>query len=939
MQANSELSPSFPDWSSNFHQLINAFYTNTRSYPKARKAIALQLAKVYSDITDIDQEALRAEIVEDMVSMWERTLFEETNEDILQAAFDIMSREIVLATMADSESNEDKEGNGAVNWAEIAQRIRAIWRKVAITSPPYYESDKLAPLHNPPPPSVWMHSPSAASTPSAESNQHKFLHSPSPSLVINSISAALHASASSNTSSTAESMEPSSSVPIATGPSLGQPQIPASASSQPNRQSRAVFAVTFFIKAFGKLAFRSPQSLKVLLSDAPMRQYANAARMAIALFRDMIFLVGVNTPKGHSVAEDSKSLDEGDGDNCEPFGRLQCPKARLVILQWLMRLRADRNHRIYGVGEIESEVLPLARLIYRAERPKALSPQPQSERQGRDLPSGVMERRRNRAETKGATDFRVHRPMEREKEREGNSREHTREPRGRGGIDPASTSVSRSRSRPPASPQTPYTVPRPGELLWSLPQPLAVELEKHAMRPSPAMATFASIKNEDGSFWLHVDYYVQTISNILEHETDWEIVSYILCHLPLQLANKHFFCGPKTKVQIRRLVLVICNAINGDKLSTHMDLLLPGELTQVDIQGLLYHTLTVLMSYHRAFDPNVGEYDQNAKSIKADIVEVIYSGLAKDEVTNKPCLEALSLAVYELPDQVAKFTGPIVEKLSRIMSNPNMAVHILELLVIIGYTPRLYSGSFREEEYKRVFGVALLYIEHHYRPDATKLRTSDGRESYSLAQHVLNTAFLVIYIWFLAIKLEDRVRYVPFISKQLLIANKRRDVLEPSTEVCFDWLSRYAYSNADSKSAPSFLHRSIVAPGSGSFNVNVRWDEQHRIEMDNVAGIKAWKLGNSIVTISTMKKPPGWVRIVSRRPSGLTELICRLENWPHVSPGDFAPDLISMPVTMLADRPTDLDEEYEDLDVNEVRLLRATCLDAHIIIGYAKHLD
>ncbi len=71
-----------------------------------------------------------------------------------------------------------------------------------------------------------------------------------------------------------------------------------------------------------------------------------------------------------------------------------------------------------------------------------------------------------------------------------------------------------------------------------------------------------------------------------------------------------------------------------------------------------------------------------------------------------------------------------------------------------------------------------------------------------------------------------------------------------------------------------------------------------------------------------MKKPPGWVRIVSRRPSGLTELVCRLENWPHVSPGDFAPDLISMPVTMLADRPTvfeDGDEDSDvDLDVDEV---------------------
>ena len=433
------------------------------------------------------------------------------------------------------------------------------------------------------------------------------------------------------------------------------------------------------------------------------------------------------------------------------------------------------------------------------------------------------------------------------------------------------------------------------------------------------MATFTSIRGEEGKFWLHVDFYVQTLASLLEYERDWEIVSYVLCHLPMQLANKHFFCGPKSAIQIRKLVLVVCNAINEDKLASSMETLLPPELLQVDIQALLYHTLMVLISYHRLFDPQVGEYHQDAKSIKLSIVEVIITGLARDEVTSGPCLEALSLAVYELTDQVAKFTDRIIEKLSRIMSNPNMAVHILELLIIIGYTPKLYSGSFREEDYQRVFAVAILYIEHHYRPDAKTLRTNDGRDSYALAQHVLNTAFFVIYIWFLAIKLEDRARYVTFIVNRLITANDKREVLEPTTEVCFDWLARYAYSNADPKAAPSFLHRSIVAPGSGAFDVGRSWEEQHKIEIDNTTGIKAWKLGNSIVTISAMKKPPGWVRIVSRRPSGLTEMICRLENWPHVSPGDFAPDLVSMPVTMLADRPVNYEVD-EALDVDEVSL-------------------
>lgn len=923
MHANSELAPSFPDWASNFRQLMHAFCSNARYYPKTRAAIVNHLAKVYADITDTDQDSLRAEIVEDMISMWERTLCEETNEDIIGVAFDIMSTEIVLSTMADDSAIDEEPDTTAINWVSISQRIRVIWVKVAITSPPYYESDKLAFINSPSASSTGFYSSSATVTPNPESNNHRTLHASVPSLPINPISAALNTS-SSNVSISSGSVEPLTYMAPAMerlanhshGANNNQ------SSSPPSRPSRAVQAAVFLIKAFNKLAFRSPQSLKVLLSDAPMPQFSNAALMAIALFRDIIQLVGVNKPGRDSQVETPDGSIHRPGEGSDQLGRLQCPKARLVILQWLLRLRSDRNHRIYAVGEIENEILPLARIIHRVEKSKWQSCAPSAERPGREIPTAVLERRRNRAETKNAMELRAHRPTERTAERESSSRDHTREPRGRGSADPTSTSASRSRSRPPASPQASFVPSRPQEVLWSLPNPLVVELEMHATRPSPAMATFATIKGEEGTYWLHVDYYVQTLADILEYDKDWEIVSYLLCHLPRQLSNKHFFCGPKTKIQIRRLVLVVCNAINGDKLSSNMDALLPYEITAVDIQALLYHTLTVLISYHRAFDPNVGEYDHNAKSIKSDIIEVIFSGLAKDEVTNKPCLEALVLAVYELPDQLAKFTAPIIEKLSRIMSNPNMAVHILELLVIIGYTPRLYSGSFREEEYKRVFGVALLYIEHHYRPDAKKLRTSDGRDSFSLAQHVLNTAFLVIYIWFLAIRLEDRVRYVPFISRQLLIANSRKETIEPTTEVCFDWLSRYAYSNADPKSAPSFLYRSIVAPGAGAFDVNVRWNERHKIEMENVAGIKAWKLGNSIVTISIMKKPSGWVRIVSRRPSGLTEMVCRLENWPHVSPGDFSPDLISMPATMLADRPIVFEsgeDGDEDLDVDEVR--------------------
>ena len=825
LQETRQLTPSCPDWLRNVRKLINCFYRQL--FPRCRRAIAAAIAELYRDISDL--EVFRMEIVEDVVSMWERTLPDEQQEDTIEHAWEVMSRELVLSTAVQEDGEE----------SPIAQRIRNTWVAVARNSPCYYDS---------------IYSSSTSSL-----TNYALVTSPNVHL--------------------------RREYPL-TPPQMGsEPGTPTTERINPLttiQPRKAILAVTLLINAFNTLAFSSPQSLTILLDNADRPQSVSSALTALELFSSLVGLLSPATP---------------------PKERVHCPKARLVILSWLLRLRADREHRVFAKPDLYDETLALARLIWRAERPKVQTP-PLAEIQG-----SLAEKRRNRTYTKGNVD--LSNPAASRDAREGGRKES------RVRTEHLVDTISRSRSRPPINPpRTPpvgSTTPasRPVEMLWALPEKLCFELGPEAQRPSPAMTTYESVMGGTGTYWLPVSSYIAALCEILVSDKDWEIVSYVLVHLPLQLSNKHFFCGPKAKEEMRRLIRLVSTAINEDRLAHNMDVLQPvGTLTVVDVQGLLYHTLMVCISYHNIFDistpvegmksPGYGISD-----LKSDILEVIVTGLARDEVTNTPCLEALSLAVYELPAQLAKFTSTIVEKLSQIMSNPNMAVHILELLVVIGYSPKLWSNSFRQEDYRRVFGVALKYIEHHNRPDIPTLRTTDGRDSFSLAQHVLNTAYTVIYQWFSSIRITDRPTHVPFITERLLLANRHRPQLDAAAEVCFDWLARYTYGNADPKPALTFLYQSIVAPSAGEFTADRSWVQQTRDEMENTMILKAWKLGNAIITISTMKKPKGWIRIQARRPSGITELVCRVENWPLVTLGDVDPDFLSLPATLLSERPVD----------------------------------
>ncbi|RDX44101.1 hypothetical protein OH76DRAFT_1389787 [Lentinus brumalis] len=536
-----------------------------------------------------------------------------------------------------------------------------------------------------------------------------------------------------------------------------------------------------------------------------------------------------------------------------------CVRARLTALQFLMRLRVDRDHRLYFQKhdhDRDGHIAALAALINRAEAgPNTVEDLMRDEEVRRARPRVPQERDGRRPST------------------------------GRGGPR---MDASRSRSRVPTRVlSTPMPKLKPREQMWSIPEVLPFSVAASDVS-SEGMTSYDPTCPGTSESVLRSSLYLSKLVEILEGEKEWEILSYVLCHLPTQLANKHLFCGPRSKLVIAKLVNMFCKGLSDNSFARQVERW-PENINARDAQGIAFHTLTVLISYRRCLE-TVQPLHQ--------LVEVFLHGLSLQPSTQRCCLHALSLSSFELQASMTKYLPRIMEKLSQIMSNSTMAVHIIDFLAIVGSQRSLYV-NFTESDYKMVFAVALKYLEQHNRNDGS------SSISWALSQHVRIMSYYIVYVWFLAVDMPDRHRHVSFIVRQLLLANSGRSDVDGPTEVAFDWLARYTYASADPRPAKSTLDEIVMNPtlqGKGS---------------EPAISEKTWILGNSVVTIRALARR-GWIEVLSRRASGLTKFLVRAENVPMVPLGDVDPDLVSISAMLMMDREDDGDEGAGDDSTEEM---------------------
>lgn len=398
--------------------------------------------------------------------------------------------------------------------------------------------------------------------------------------------------------------------------------------------------------------------------------------------------------------------------------------------------------------------------------------------------------------------------------------------------------------------------------LWGLPDPEALPGAGDSLS-SPMLVSHLSDRGEDveavsneaavdlTTRALNITAWLEAVLNMLQG-SDWEVYSFIIVHLPSQLSNHAVFRDAIPQVQeLRR---VICELLRTNSFQEPPN---ASGLRRADVAICLFHSMTMLISYHEHFQK--GEEDE--------MVRTFVHGIAQWERSAKCCIHALTICCHELPLSTSKSLVQLLTKMSTIITQPHVAIHILEFLACLSRLHHVFV-NFKLEEYKIVFGICFRYLQ------SVKDRKDAQRYSYSsepstpasstpqdvvhpsasddLPQYVYALAYHVMIFWFLALKLPDRANLVWWIVKNLFtdvddISNANEEAL-----TTLDFMQRVTYADVDESSE----------------------DKHFTEERFGEIIQKQWIVGNSIVTIK-QASTSGWALIVKRQPTGMSAYTLR----------------------------------------------------------------
>ncbi|CAG9999789.1 unnamed protein product [Clonostachys byssicola] len=389
--------------------------------------------------------------------------------------------------------------------------------------------------------------------------------------------------------------------------------------------------------------------------------------------------------------------------------------------------------------------------------------------------------------------------------------------------------------------------------MWRLPDPDAIP-STTPNQTSPVLLSRIPKEGIEGkvdehmSCVLDMPFWLETVLSILKGD-DWEVYCFVLVHLPSQLSNHAIF--KNALPQIRELRKLICEQIRSNSFQEPPN---ASGLRRADVAICLFHSLTMILSYH----------DHFLKGEEDEIVKTYVHGITAWERTAQCCIHALSICCHELPLSVSKSLGQMLNQMSTIITQSNLAIHILEFLACLSRLHDVYV-NFREDEYRTIFGMCFRYLDYarDKRQQAsrnplvsepvTPVSTRSGSvdlthpsASDDLPQYVYALGYHVILFWFLALKLQDRPKHVPTITKKLFTeVDGSGTTSEEQALTTLDFMQRVAYADIEeSAEDPEF-------------------NEQRFGKM----ATRNWVVGNSIVTVKQSLNT-GWAQVTKRQPSG-----------------------------------------------------------------------
>ncbi|QYT05771.1 Rap-RAN GTPase activating protein tuberin [Trichoderma simmonsii] len=351
---------------------------------------------------------------------------------------------------------------------------------------------------------------------------------------------------------------------------------------------------------------------------------------------------------------------------------------------------------------------------------------------------------------------------------------------------------------------------------------------------------------------LQLSTWLDTVLHMLQG-SDWEIYSFVLVHLPSQLSNHAIFRDAID--QIKALRKMICEQIRLNSFQEPPNAL---GLRRADIAICLYHSLTMILSYHEHF----------TKPDEDEIVKMFVHGISTWERSAKCCIHALSICCHELPLSTSRSLIQMLNQMAAIITQPFVSVHILEFLACLSRLHNVYI-NFREDEFRIVFAICFRYLE--YAKDKRQVQknthiselssptsitvseVSQPAPTDDLPQYVHALAYHVILFWFLALKLPDRANHVGWIVKKLF-ADTDGPVhgTDDHAITSIDFMQRVTYADVDESAEDPYFTE----------------------ERFGDIAIKRWLVGNSIVTVK-QATVSGWAQIIKRQPSGTSAYTVR----------------------------------------------------------------
>ena len=303
----------------------------------------------------------------------------------------------------------------------------------------------------------------------------------------------------------------------------------------------------------------------------------------------------------------------------------------------------------------------------------------------------------------------------------------------------------------------------------------------------------------DLCIWL--DFQIE----ILKKSKEWELYSYVLVHLPIQLSNCSLFSRHVKSLQILHSTIVQ-QLHDGDFVEP------PSEsgIKKGDVALCLYQILINLLPYHGSF----------SRRMTDETIRTFRMGIEKWDRTGKSCIHALALCCFELPQSVERQIVGITEMMQKRITQADLAMDILEFLGCLS-SIRPAFGDADAAFYRRIFGICIRYLQYTWEQrqksgegarhrgsfqlnrqsgsssDLTRAPIpSSSPDSHGLAEYVFTIAYQAIIFWFLSIDIRERAQHVGWLTQELSWKDEYgKEHIQEQSLVILDMMHRTVFSN------------------------------------------------------------------------------------------------------------------------------------------------